>query len=65
MAIIPQDPFLFDDTILQNLDPQRKYASFEINDVIQKCHLTKLVNDLGMKCYWTFLNRLKVFLRKN
>ncbi|XP_066936141.1 ATP-binding cassette sub-family C member 10-like isoform X2 [Clytia hemisphaerica] len=47
MAIIPQDPFLFDDTILQNLDPQGKYAAFEIDDVIQKCHLTKLVNNLG------------------
>jgi len=47
MSIIPQDPFLFDDSVHQNLDPKGNYATFEIADVLAKCHLTKAVQDLG------------------
>ena len=47
MAIIPQDAFLFDDSLLRNLDPKDSYTSVEVNDVIEKCHLTKVVQELG------------------
>ena len=54
MAIIPQDAFLFDDSLLRNLDPKGKYSSFEISDVVEKCHLTKVVQDLGKSETSTF-----------
>lgn len=47
MSIIPQDPFLFNDTISKNLDPAESYLTYEMMEVIEKCHLTKLVQDLG------------------
>jgi len=47
MSIIPQDPFLFNDTVAINLDPQQQYTSFELLHVLDKCHLTKVVYDLG------------------
>ena len=47
MAIIPQDAFLFDDSLLRNLDPKDSYTSLEINDVIEKCYLKKVVHELG------------------
>ena len=47
MSIIPQDPFLFDDTISQNLDPTQEFSSEEMLDALDKCHLAKLVQDLG------------------
>ena len=47
MSIIPQDPFLFDDTVAKNLDPMGEYAAQEINDVLEKCHLTKQIHALG------------------
>ena len=47
MSIIPQDPFLFDDTLSRNLDPTRRFSTHEIFDVVEKCHLGKLVESLG------------------
>ena len=47
MSIIPQDPFLFDDTVCRNLDPTEQFSSYEMVDVLEKCHLRKLVSDLG------------------
>ncbi|XP_057315929.1 ATP-binding cassette sub-family C member 10-like isoform X2 [Hydractinia symbiolongicarpus] len=47
MSIIPQDAFLFDDTVAMNLDPKQEHTSFEMMDVIEKCHLKKTVQDLG------------------
>ena len=47
MSIIPQDPFLFDGTLAANLDPKQTFTSFEMLDVLAKCQLTKLLDDLG------------------
>ena len=47
MSIIPQDPFLFDDTIEINLDPERLYTTFELYDVLEKSHLIHVVQQLG------------------
>lgn len=47
MSIIPQDPFLFDDSVLNNLDPTNNYTTFELGNVVEKCHLKKVVQDLG------------------
>lgn len=47
MSIIPQDPFLFDGTVARNLDPTESFSSEEMLDVVRKCHLEKLVKDLG------------------
>lgn len=47
MSIIPQDPFLFNGSIADNLDPKKTCTSFELLEVLGKCHLTQLVKDLG------------------
>ena len=47
MSIIPQDPFLFDDTVAINLDPKQEFSSFEMLNVLEKCHLKNVVSDLG------------------
>ena len=47
MSIIPQDPFLFDDTVAKNLDPPQEFSTTEMLDVLGRCHLTKLVQDIG------------------
>ncbi|CAF1369283.1 unnamed protein product [Adineta steineri] len=47
LAIIPQDPFLFSGTIRENLDPYRHYTDEEIYLVLGKCHLQKLIENLG------------------
>ena len=64
MAIIPQDAFLFDDSLLRNLDPKDSYTSVEVNDVIEKCHLTKVVQELGkMKEIFSLQNKSRVYER--
>lgn len=47
MSIIPQDPFLFDDTISQNLDPKDEFTDEDLIDVLEKCHLNEVVTNLG------------------
>lgn len=50
MSIIPQEPFLFDDTVSRNLDPKDEYTNEEKLDVLEKCHLSKAIQDLGKQC---------------
>ena len=47
MAIIPQEPFLFDDTVEKNLDPEELYTTLELLDVLEKCHLAQVAQKLG------------------
>ena len=47
LAIIPQDPFLFDDTLAANLDPYHTATSSEMTDILRKCHLGSLLDTLG------------------
>ena len=47
LAIIPQNPFLFSGTIRDNLDPYRQYTDEDIHDVLEKCHLRDLIDNLG------------------
>jgi ABC-type transport system involved in cytochrome bd biosynthesis fused ATPase/permease subunit len=47
LAIIPQDPFLFSGTIRENLDPYKQYTDEEIYQILEKCHLRDLVDNLG------------------
>ena len=60
MSIIPQDPFLFDDTIEINLDPERLYTTFELYDVLEKCHLIHVVQQLGQFIHVIFLDSTKL-----
>ncbi|XP_061421515.1 ATP-binding cassette sub-family C member 10 isoform X3 [Lethenteron reissneri] len=47
LAIIPQDPFLFSDTVRNNLDPKGSYQDHELWEVLEKCHLKSFVLDQG------------------
>ena len=51
MAIISQEPFLFDDTVEKNLDPEELYTTFELLDVLEKCHLAQVTQKLGRSFY--------------
>eukprot|EP00026_Physarum_polycephalum_P000785 Phypoly_transcript_00786.p1 GENE.Phypoly_transcript_00786~~Phypoly_transcript_00786.p1 ORF type:complete len:1319 (+),score=220.66 Phypoly_transcript_00786:74-4030(+) len=49
MAIIPQDPVLFEGTVRYNLDPFEKYSDSELVRVLNKVRLDNLIrNDLGL-----------------
>ncbi|KAJ8985379.1 hypothetical protein NQ317_007535 [Molorchus minor] len=47
MFCIPQDPFLFSGTILENLDPLAEFRENEIWDALNKVHLVPTINRLG------------------
>eukprot|EP00794_Sanderia_malayensis_P019839 gene19839-21781_t len=47
LSIIPQDPFLFDGSIRENVDPFNQYSDSEIMSVLQACHLQKVLTELG------------------
>ena len=47
MSIIPQDPFLFDESVSKNLDPTGTFPTHELMAVIGKCHLDTAVDHLG------------------
>lgn len=47
IVIIPQEPFLFEGTVRENLDPRRKYMDSEVWNAITMCLATPLVQSLG------------------
>ncbi|XP_078503541.1 ATP-binding cassette sub-family C member 10-like [Lissotriton helveticus] len=47
LAIIPQDPFLFSGTIRENLDPRGRHLDPELYQVLEQCHLKKVVARMG------------------
>ncbi|XP_065061425.1 ATP-binding cassette sub-family C member 10-like [Rhopilema esculentum] len=47
IAIIPQDPFLFDGSIRDNIDPLEKHTDSEITYMLEKCHVLDLVTNMG------------------
>ncbi|KAG0624015.1 hypothetical protein M758_3G218000 [Ceratodon purpureus] len=49
LSIVPQDPTLFDGTIRSNLDPMCQYSDQEIWEVLHKCQLASIVQQLHAK----------------
>ncbi|NWI13381.1 MRP7 protein, partial [Crypturellus soui] len=47
LAIIPQDPFLFNGSIRENLDPQGQHTDSELYQVLEQCHLRDVVLQMG------------------
>lgn len=47
ITVIPQEPFIFADTIRNNLDPLHEREEFDIWDVISRCNLIPLISKLG------------------
>ncbi|XP_006817832.1 ATP-binding cassette sub-family C member 10-like [Saccoglossus kowalevskii] len=47
IAIIPQDSFLFSGSIKENLDPTQQHSDTQLWRVLEKCHLKKVVDNLG------------------
>lgn len=47
MCIIPQDPFIFEGTIRENIDPFNEYMDSNIWSALQRCHLVATVKRLG------------------
>lgn len=52
IVIIPQEPFLFEGTVRENLDPRRNYIDSEIWNAITNCLATPLVQSLGGLSGW-------------
>ncbi|KAK3576574.1 hypothetical protein CHS0354_011251 [Potamilus streckersoni] len=46
LTILPQDPFLFSDTLRMNLDPLNKYTDVHVWNVLEQAHLKSLVMEL-------------------
>ncbi|XP_060871850.1 LOW QUALITY PROTEIN: ATP-binding cassette sub-family C member 10-like [Metopolophium dirhodum] len=52
ICVIPQDPFLFDGTIRENIDPFKEYMDSNIWSALSRCHLVATVKRLGgLGCY--------------
>lgn len=49
LSIVPQEPTLFDGTIRSNLDPMCQHSDQEIWEVLQKCQLASIVQQLHAK----------------
>lgn len=47
LCIIPQDPFLFEGTIRENIDPFKEYMDSNIWSALQRCHLVPTIKRLG------------------
>uniref|UniRef100_A0A8C2YRI5 ATP-binding cassette sub-family C member 10 n=1 Tax=Chinchilla lanigera TaxID=34839 RepID=A0A8C2YRI5_CHILA len=47
LAIIPQEPFLFSGTIRENLDPRGLHEERALWQVLEQCHLSKVVASMG------------------
>lgn len=52
LCIIPQDPFLFEGTIRENIDPLKEYMDSNIWSALQRCYLVPTIKRLGgLGCY--------------
>ncbi len=49
MSIITQDPFLFNSSLRDNIDPYETYTNDEIRQVLDKCRLNALSLDLAVE----------------
>ena len=47
VAVIPQRPFIFNDTLRRNLDPWDQHSDTDIWAVLEKVHLKSIVNSGG------------------
>lgn len=47
IGVIPQEPFLFEGTVRENLDPRSRFIDSEIWNAITNCLATPLVQSLG------------------
>ncbi|XP_067115329.1 ATP-binding cassette sub-family C member 10 isoform X1 [Osmerus mordax] len=47
LAIIPQDPFLFNGTVRENLDPCGRHSDHSLADALEQCHLSQVINSIG------------------
>lgn len=47
IAVIPQDPYLFQGTLRSNLDPLSEYRDLELWGALKKCQLREMVEGLG------------------
>merc|ERR1719397_666192 len=47
LVIIPQQPFLFNGTVRENLDPVGFYSHRRLQEIIKKCGLERLVSRVG------------------
>lgn len=47
MTIIPQDPFIFDGTVRENIDPLKQYDEYRIWATINSLDLQQLISKLG------------------
>ncbi|XP_050523511.1 ATP-binding cassette sub-family C member 10 [Daktulosphaira vitifoliae] len=47
LCIIPQDPFLFEGTIRENIDPFKEYMDSNIWSALQRCHLVSTIKRMG------------------
>ena len=47
LAIIPQDPFLFCDSVRKNVDPSSQFKDTELWQVLERCYLKNAVQELG------------------
>lgn len=47
LSVIPQDPFLFDGTVRENLDPCSSATDEEIMIALDKCHMLRKIVELG------------------
>lgn len=47
MAIVPQDPVLFNGTIRSNLDPIGKFSDVELWDALHRVHMSEAINSIS------------------
>lgn len=47
ISVIPQDPFLFEASVRDNVDPLGEYSDAEIWSALQKCYMKDVIERLG------------------
>ena len=47
MSVIPQDPYLFNDTIRSNIDPLNEKSDQEIIDILKEVKMWKKMSKFG------------------